>query len=319
MTPEQRHSAGDALARVEASLDPAHPQRSGLRVLAYGEISAALLISDEPALVGIVAKRMAGFRDAADAAGYVALLREYLARLGALGVATLPTEPITIARPGAGPTVYLLQPQVAADKLGNHVLLAFPDDGLRVAIGAVLDTVATVLTANKANPDDQISIDAQLSNWAFDGGPTPTLIDVGTPFIRRRGQHAFDQEILLSAVPPGIRAYYRRKGTAAQYMDDYFDARLIAVDLLGNFIKEGAAARLPLGLGVVNEWLNGPAAGLPQSGTPRGPVTEAEVAAYYEQDAATLELFLRVRRVDRGLRRLLRRPYDFILPGPVSR
>ena len=60
MTPEQRHSAGDALARVEASLDPSHPQRSGLRVLAYGEISAALLISDEPALVGIVAKRMAG-------------------------------------------------------------------------------------------------------------------------------------------------------------------------------------------------------------------------------------------------------------------
>lgn len=307
------------MARVEAALDPANPERSGLRVLAYGEISAALIISGESALHGFVAKRMAGFADAAAAAAYLTLLREYLARLGALGVSTLPTEPITISRPGTGPTVYLLQQRVPADRLGDRVLLRADDDHLTTAIESVLATVATVLSANRASPDDEISIDAQLSNWVFDDSRAPTLIDVGTPFIRRRGQHAFDQEILLSAVPPGIRAYYRRRGTAAQYMDDYFDARLIAVDLLGNFIKEGAAARLPLGLGVVNEWLNGPAAGLPQSGTPRGPVTEAEVAAYYEQDAATLELFLRVRRVDRGIRRLLRRPYDFILPGPVSR
>lgn len=120
----------------------------------------------------------------------------------------------------------------------------------------------------------------------------------------------FDQEILLSAVPPGIRAYYRRKGTAAEYMDDYFDPRLVAVDMLGNFIKEGAVARLPEGIVVANEWLS--AHGL-------DPVERGQIEEYYKQDAATLELFLRVRRLDRAAKRLLRRDYDFILPGKVKR
>ena len=48
-------------------------------------------------------------------------------------------------------------------------------------------------------------------------------------------------------------------------------------------------------------------------------VTRVEVEKYYKEDAATLELFLRVRRLDRGLKRLLRREYDFVLPGKVQR
>jgi hypothetical protein len=136
------------------------------------------------------------------------------------------------------------------------------------------------------------------------------LLDVGTPFMRRRGRHLFDAEIALSAVPPGIRTYYRRTGIAHAYMDDYYEPRTVAVDLLGNFIKEGAALRLPAGVEAVNDWL-----------ARHGfrPTDEAEVREYYKSDAATLELFLRVRRADRRVRRLLRRDYDFILPGRVRR
>ena len=111
-------------------------------------------------------------------------------------------------------------------------------------------------------------------------------------------------------MPPGIRAYYRRKGTASEYMDDYFDPRLVAIDLLGNFIKEGAVPRLPEGIVAANEWLD--AHGL-------DPVERPQIDEYYKQDAATLELFLRVRRLDRRAKRLLRREYDFILPGKVKR
>ena len=82
------------------------------------------------------------------------------------------------------------------------------------------------------------------------------------------------------------------------------------MDLLGNFIKEEAIARLPEGIVVANEWLS-----------TRGfePIQRPEVDAYYKQDAATLELFLRVRRLDRAAKKLLRREYDFILPGKVKR
>lgn len=114
---------------------------------------------------------------------------------------------------------------------------------------------------------------------------------------------------MLAAVPPGVRAIYLHRRIGQRYIDDYFDRRLVAVDLLGNFIKEGASARLPVGLAAVNAWL----------GAAR-PVTGAEVARYYRKDVRTLELFLRVRRADRWIRtRLLGRPYDFILPGAVDR
>lgn len=306
---------GEALARLEARLDPAHPESAGVKVLAYGEISAALIVADEPALTGSVVKRMAGFADEAAARHYVALVRDYVERLQGIGLRVLATQAITIRRPAGGPVVYLVQPLVAADLLGNRLLLESDDQGLASAVRSVLDCTAQVLRANDSDTHVEIAIDEQMSNWVFDGDE-PMLIDVGTPFMRLAGSHLFDEEILLSAVPPGIRAYYRAKGTAAAYMDDYFDARLCALDLLGNFHKEGAAWRVPLGLAVVNEWLMGAARGLPGSGRP---VTEAEVRGYYEEDAATLELFLRVRRVDRALRRALGRSYDFVLPGPVAR
>jgi hypothetical protein len=49
-------------------------------------------------------------------------------------------------------------------------------------------------------------------------------------------------------------------------------------------------------------------------------VTRDEVDRYYHDDAALLELYLRLRRADRFMqKRLLRRGYDFVLPGPVTR
>ena len=50
------------LRPLEDALDPARPEQTpGLRVLAYGEVSACLTL---PELPGLVCKRMSGFRDA---------------------------------------------------------------------------------------------------------------------------------------------------------------------------------------------------------------------------------------------------------------
>lgn len=313
------------LTDFERRLDPAHPELAGAQVLAYGEISAVLTIDETPGLRGLVVKRMSGFADRRVAAAYLDLVTEYLDRLRGIGIWVLETVPVAVQVGDRSPCVYLVQPLVSPDLLGHRVLTAADDEGLTDALRLVLDRVLRVFAANVASPTDEISVDAQLSNWAFgaDGIPAgePALIDMGTPFIRRNRRHAFDQEILLAAVPPGVRAYYRRRGTVAEYMDDYFEPRLIAVDLLGNFSKEGVPQRIPLGVQVVNEWLAGPAGELQRQlgGTSPAPVTEADVAAYYKADAATLELFLRVRRLDRAVRRLLRQPYDFILPGKVAR
>jgi hypothetical protein len=301
-------AARSALSALERRLDPADPEAAGVRVLAYGEISAALTV-DDPALAGVVAKRMAGFRDEPQADRYRDLVADYIRRLTALGVAVVPTRVEPVLRPGRGPVVYLLQPRLPAQSLGNRLIVDADDDGLRAAIRAVLGRVGVLLDRNKTHPDDEIAVDAQLSNWSFADPDHPTLLDVGTPFLRRGRRHVFDAEIVLSAVPPVLRAYYRWR-VADAYMDDYFSARHLCLDLLGNFAKEGAAARTSSGVTEANRWLRGRA---------EEPITAGDVADYYRRDAAQLELFLKVRRADRFIRRKLGRRYDFILPGPVER
>lgn len=296
------------LADWEAGLDPAQPERSGIRVLAYGEISATLVLPD-PLFEGLVAKRMTGFPDRNAVAGYVDLVTSYCRELRAAGVSVVDTGVVPVPRAGRAPAVYLLQPQLPAEGLGNTLLRTADDDALTQLILAVLAQVDAALTAGDATTE--MAIDAQLSNWwlGADHGAAPALLDVGTPFVRRSGRYLLQPRILLSAVPPGVRSWYLWRRTGEHYMDDYFDRRLLALDLVGNFIKEGRPERIAVGLAAVNSWLGG-----------EGPVTRAQVLEYYEQDAATLELFLRVRRADRWLRtRVVRRRYDFVLPGHVRR
>ncbi len=290
----------EILQRLEAELDPAHP--AGVKILAYGEVSAALIV---PGLEGKVAKRMSGFADHTMAAAYCELVDDYLAVLRSNGVRVVDTDIVLIDRPQRPPVVYLVQPQ--EEDLGHRILHEATDGQLAAAIHAVTDRVWTL---HRRTEPPEVALDAQLSNWSFTQPDDPMLIDVGTPIMRRAGRQVMDPEILLSAIPPGLRSYYRRKGSVPQYWDDYFSPRLVAMDLLGNFIKEGAVARLPEGIVATNEWLEA---------HDLRPIDRAEVDAYYKQDAATLELFLRVRRGDRAVRRLFRRDYDFILPGKVQR
>jgi hypothetical protein len=134
--------------------------------------------------------------------------------------------------------------------------------------------------------------------------------------MRLRGVDELDVEIFLAAIPPLARAWYRRRRAVERYLDDYFDARRLLVDLLGNFHKENRPDRISLALERANAWL---AAHAGELGAPR-PITAEDVARYYARDAAQLELFLRARRLDRFVRtRCLGRRYEFVLPGPIRR
>ena len=315
MTLPEAAAAARVLAELESRLDPAHPQRSGVRVLAYGEISATLLLP-AAGFDSVVAKRMAGFPDESAAADYRALVDRYLAALAELGVNVVPTVPVVVPRSEGGPVVYLLQPRVDAATLGDTLVHGVGDAELHTMITTVLRQVDAALS--RTVDGREVAVDAQLSNWSFPAAGVdhdPALIDVGTPFLRDSGGHALDVRVLLAAVPPGIRSWYLWRGTGDSYMDDYFVPRLAAVDMLGNLLKEQAGHRLAVGLAAANQWL-----GNHPDLRGEAPITAAEVKAYYDADAATLESFLRVRRMDRFVRgRLLRRGYDFILPGRVQR
>jgi hypothetical protein len=133
--------------------------------------------------------------------------------------------------------------------------------------------------------------------------------------MRCHGVDDMGIELFLAPVPAPMRPLYRRARLVERYIDDYFDARTLLIDLLGNFHKEGRADRIDMVLEHVNRWLSGPGADLHARS-----ITRESVDRYYRKDARLLELFLRVRRLDRFVRtRLLRQRYNFILPGLIRR
>jgi hypothetical protein len=173
-----------------------------------------------------------------------------------------------------------------------------------------------VLRANRAGQGGfEIAMDTQLSNWVFRGDDRPQLLDVGSPLFRSGGRVEAESETIYRAFPQPLRWWLRRSRVVERYFSDYFDLRLVLLDLLGNFAKEGIGERIPEGVVAANDWV----ARQPEAAEV-APIAEAEVRRYYARDAASLELSLRVRRATRfATTRILRRRYDFVLPGRVRR
>ena len=306
----RRDPGAEALARrlavLEETLVPARPESvPGLRILGYGEVSAVLVLADVP---GLVLKRMSGFADVTAAEAYRELVTDYVAAVRSAGVPVVETRVLVVRRPGRTPVVYLVQPEVAQERLGHHLLRTADEATHEQLLHRVLDAVLAV----RDRAVEDIAVDAQLSNWylASDSDEAPVLIDVGTPFLRRGGRQAMDAEIILSTAPAPLRPVFRRLGTVHAYFEDYFEPRTAAVDLLGNYHKEGRSDRLDAALAVVNRWLQ-----------PLGaaPITRREVDRYYRSDARLLGFWLRARRAERAIRLRAGRGYDFILPGKVRR
>jgi hypothetical protein len=294
------------LVALEESLEPARPEATpGLRIIGYGEVSAVLTLLDVP---GVVLKRMAGLADLPAAEAYQALVTDYVAAVRSAGVPVLETHVLVVRRPGRGPVVYLVQPQVPEDRIGHQLMRTADDTAHERLLRQVLDATLAV----RENAAEDVAVDAQLSNWYLPAGAgeTPVLLDVGTPFVRRAGRQAMDAEIILSTAPAPLRPLFRRLGTVHAYFEDYFEPRTAAVDLLGNYHKEGRPERIDAALAVVNEWLRPLGASA---------ITRREVDRYYRNDALLLGFWLRARRAERAIRLRTGRGYDFILPGKVRR
>ena len=93
-------------------------------------------------------------------------------------------------------------------------------------------------------------------------------------------------------------------------MTRYFDQRQVYIDLAANLYKEQRPDLIPSIVDLANRYL------------PDGhkSLTLEEVQKYYREDRLIWKLFLAFRRIDRFLTtRVLRRRYEFILPGKIKR
>lgn len=307
------------LLDLERRLDPADPGRAGtgVELLAYGEVSGVLGCTDLP---GRVLKRMSGFPSREHARAYADVVGRYVAALRDLGVPVVSTEIVPLESTPRRHVVYVVQPRLDGQRFGHSLLRSRRLDEIFPLLGQILELVRQVLDANARRADGrEIAIDAQLSNWhwAAPAADQPRLgfVDVATPFMRKDGVLEMGVDLFLAAYPAPVRWWLRRTRAVERYIADYFRFDLAATDLIGNFIKEGAPEKIPGAAAFVREWI------ARQPDRDRlGHIDEKSAQAYYAKDAADLELSLRARRLSRFVTaKILRRRYDFILPGRIAR
>ena len=161
-------------------------------------------------------------------------------------------------------------------------------------------------------PARELAIDGQISNWVLTDDtkqPQPYYIDTSTPLFRLDGTEQQDPEPLLTSTP-GFLRWIIRLWFLDDVMNRYYVPRLVYTDLAANLYKEQRPDLVADVIALINQ-------SLPES---ESPLTISEVDKYYKQDKLIWSVFLRFRKIDRWLQtQLLRKRYEFILPGKIIR
>ena len=266
-------------------------------MLGYGEIS--LVLSWPPGGGRFACKRLPPFRSRERLDAYRATLDDYLEALGAAGVRVVETEMRAVELHDGSVAGYVVQPMLPADHLATTTLRPADPEAGHPLIEAVASAAAAAVGPH-------LGLDAQLANWTWDDDEL-TYFDVSTPLIwSPEGDSQLDLDLLADAYPAILR-WPLRRFVAPGILDTYRDLRKVYLDLAGNLLKERLEGWLPAFLDRFNPHLD-------------EPLTEDEVRRHYRSDARLWAALLRIRRLDRAWRRRVRRrPYPFLLPGPIER
>jgi hypothetical protein len=289
----------DELRRLEDLVEAAlsSGDERGLPVLGYGEIS--LVLSWPPGGGRFACKRLPPFRSRERLDAYRATLDDYLKALGAAGVRVVETEMRAVELHDGSVAGYVVQPMLPAEHLATTTLRPADPEAGHPLIEAVASAAAAAV-------GPRLGLDAQLANWTWDGDEL-TYFDVSTPLIwSPEGDSQLDLDLLADAYPAILR-WPLRRFVAPGILDTYRDLRKVYLDLAGNLLKERLEGWLPTFLDSFNAHLD-------------EPLTQGEVRRHYRSDARLWAALLRIRRLDRAWRRRVRRrPYPFLLPGPIER
>lgn len=302
----------ELLLCFENGLNPQKIEQSEIpaQLLGYGEISAIFRIQGDDRTAY---KRMPLFskRDAAEK--YAGLYQDYCRLLGEAGLSLPDTDTAIIHVPGRPVVVYIAQELLPADCFGHHLIRSFDEKSCFQLVEQVAGEIAKVWRYNVASaPDVELALDGQISNWVRqDAGKEDGLIyiDTSTPLLRLAGIEQMDPEPLLKSAPAFLRWILR-----LLFVDDvinrYYDHQQVLIDIAANFYKEQRPELIPGTVEIFNQrLLEG-----------QKPLTTKDVGKYYRQDKMIWQLFLAFRRVDRFLTtNLMRKRYEFILPGKIER
>jgi len=299
----------ELLNRFERELIPHDLSRSSIpaEIIGFGEISAIFQIGAEQ---DIIYKRIPIFPDRSTAESYTLMYGEYCDFLRQAGINLPKDDAVIVEVPGHPVAIYFAQ-QRFEDHLFCHKQINTLGEADRTEL---LEQIMSALTCiwefnQQQMPAFEIAIDCQLSNWAWveeKGKKRLFLVDTSTPFIRKNGIEQLEVELLLKSVPGYIRWLVRRLD-----LDDvigrYYDHKKVVIDLVANLYKEQRPDLIPEFLRIVNPYLD-------------QAISQRQIDAYYREDKMIWTLFSALRKTERFITvHVLRKRYEFILPGAVKR
>jgi hypothetical protein len=273
---------------VQLALQRCDP--SMLDLLGEGEISLVLRAGSSGQWA---CKRLPPFPSFESAERYGGTIDRYVAALRQRSVDVVATDLRQVVDASGATVLYCVQPVLPASVQAVSVVGDDPS-GAPTLLADIVETIFAAV-------DEQVGLDAQLSNWAVVDGRL-RYFDVTTPLLREQdGTSQIDTEVFLASMPWVLRPPVRRF-VVPGIIDRYHEPRSVARDLAANLIKEGLDDLVPVVVDEVNH-------------RAVRPLTVEEVQRDRRSDARTWELLQAIRRVDRvWQRRVRRRTYPFLLP-----
>jgi hypothetical protein len=307
------------LGEFENSLDPAFPEKSTIvpRILGYGEISSTFSLA---AIPDIAFKRMPPFANIDQIAAYKSAVNKYCSLLSDVcGIRVSDYAFFEFFNCHREHILYVAQPQLDQETIGHNVLKSGNTYELEMMLDALLIRLIRLFRFNEENNQkESLGLDGQLSNWSFQlsekENPDPVYFDITTPLYRVNGKEQLDTEIFLKSCPSFL-VWLVRWQFLDEVLDRYHSLRMVLIDLIANFHKEGREDLIEDALLLINSTLV-----QENLDTMIPSLEKAEIESYYKNDAFIWALFLSFRRFDRFMKtRLFRKRYNFILPGKIKR
>ncbi|MFX1307748.1 MAG: DUF6206 family protein [Promethearchaeota archaeon] len=306
-------------------MDTGNPERGivPIKILGYGEITLVFEIVNDNYKYAY--KRLPIFETHEQAKKHEHVFREYNRILNEeLNIKTPPLDIVWFENDEGKIIFYAIQEKILSESVGNKVIHKVSKKETEILVLNALREMKKVWAFNRENQTYDVGLDGQISNFAVlnynpenpvvEQNPKLIYIDTVPPFYRINGIEAMEIELLTKSMPSFIRGLLKRI-FLQDLIDRYYDWRLVIIDLVANFFKEQKPELIPSLIKVVNNFLKEEASEFNIE-----PLNFEEIEKYYKSDKFVWVLYQRMRKFDRFIKtKLLRKKYDYYLPGMIER
>ncbi len=295
------------LSEFEKGLDISEIENSKIlgEIVGYGEISSIFKVKG---FSGWIYKRLPLFESIEQAEEYAEKYKKYVDLLKEAGL-QLPDDFYKVVNGHVKVVLYLAQQEINKTDLCQNRLHTQTEEKNLKMLQRIFLKINKIYQFNKRNKEKtELSIDGQISNWAVEGEDL-LYFDTSTPLFKLDGLEQMDPDLILSSAPKAL-VWIIKVFFLQDVMDRYYDIRLVFIDIVANLYKEQKVELIDPVIVNANKYL------------PDGieKISRKEVDKYYKEDKFIWQLFLGLRRLDRWFTtKVLRKRYEFILPGKIER